>query len=393
MCNYRPRHIPVFLTAVWILAAVTADPAPAQSGSGDVALPQSPRALWVVRDALLSPGKIRAMVSDARRAGVTDLIVQVRGRGDAYYLSRYSPAAPDLARAWDRYGAFDPLALVLEEAHSQGLRVHAWLNVYLVWGRGRPPDGHVVLAHPDWVAQDADGNPMSAYTPRMLASHMTEGIYLDPGNPSVMRHFRRIVGELVERYPVDGIHLDYVRYPELDVGYSPGMRQAFLQKEGVDPTTLRGEGLQAEPGEGDPRLRAWRQFKADQVSALVKTAAAEARGIRPRILMSAAVKPDPEAAFIRNGQEWPRWVREGWVDVVVPMMYSTSSRTVARQTERLLEVVPPDRMWAGISVYNQSLQGAADKIDVVQRMGVSGYSLFSYNSMPGGGNGLQRLIR
>jgi len=332
------------------------------------------------------------MVGDARRAGVTDLIVQVRGRGDAYYASRYAPAPPDLARAWDRTHVFDPLALTLEEAHRQGMRVHAWLNVYLVWGKGRPPEGHVLLTHPEWVAQDIDGNPMTSYSPRALAREMTEGIYLDPGNPEVMHHFTAIVREIVEQYPVDGVHLDYVRYPELDAGYSPAMRGAFQRREGVDPATLRGREIRSGQGEGDPKLLAWRQFKADQVSALVKTVSTEARTRRPGILVSAAVKPDPEAAFIRNGQEWTRWVQAGWVDVVVPMMYSTSRRTVTNQVTHMLKLVPPERVWAGISVYNQSLQQAAEKIDVVQRLGISGYSLFSYNAMPGGGNGLQRLI-
>jgi len=151
------------------------------------------------------------MVDDAERAGVTDLIVQVRGRGDAYYASRYAPAPPDLARAWKRSEVFDPLALVLEEAHQKGMRVHAWLNVYLVWGRGRPPEGHVVRTHPEWIAQDVDGNPMNSYSFHALTRAMTEGVYLDPGNPEVMHHFTDIVRELVGRYPVDGMHLDYVR--------------------------------------------------------------------------------------------------------------------------------------------------------------------------------------
>ena len=361
-------------------------------------LPADPSAVWVVRTGLLSPSAIESMVEHAHRAGITDLFVQVRGRGDAYYDSELVPTAPALERAWAKYGRYDPLRLVIEAAHERGMRVHAWLNVYLAWsGNEPPPPGHVVRVHPEWVAADRRGRPMTEFTARVLRAEKTEGVYLDPGRREVMERFAAVVEELVARYPVDGIHLDYVRYPMMDVGYGDGMRTEFRRRTGVDPLELTANerGLRRERGDDgyEALYRAWRDFKAAQVTALVARVREVTRRMAPGLILSAAVRPDPTSARLQVGQDWVRWVREGIVDVVVPMMYSPSRATVRRQAEALARVVPPERVWAGIAVYNQSLAAAEAKIRTCRSAGLGGISIFSYNSLPGGGRSLARLNR
>ncbi|MDH5642960.1 MAG: hypothetical protein OEY63_02075, partial [Gemmatimonadota bacterium] len=78
------------------------------------------RALWVVRQTLTHPDSIIAMVSRADQAGFNTLIVQVRGRGDAYYDGGWEPRAESLDSL-----DFDPLELTIREAHLRGLEVHA----------------------------------------------------------------------------------------------------------------------------------------------------------------------------------------------------------------------------------------------------------------------------
>lgn len=109
------------------------------------------RALCVVRNTLTSPERIRAMVEHARAAGFNTLIVQVRGRGDAYYRSRWEPRATTLK---DQPANFDPLAVTLSEAKRRNLRVHAWINTSLLANLDELPTdpAHVYNAHPDWLA-------------------------------------------------------------------------------------------------------------------------------------------------------------------------------------------------------------------------------------------------
>ena len=86
------------------------------------------RALWVVRTTLTSPSAISTMVAAAQHGGFNTLLVQVRGRGDAYYQRGIEPRPASLAAQPD----FDPLATVIAKAHEAGLQVHAWINVNLV---------------------------------------------------------------------------------------------------------------------------------------------------------------------------------------------------------------------------------------------------------------------
>ena len=120
------------------------------SGTGfRAAAPESTRALWVTRTTLASPESIRKMVTAAKAGGFNTLLVQVRGRGDAYYSGTLEPRAPELAGK----PHFDPLATVLEDAHTSGLKVHAWVAVNLVSSSVSLPASrdHVVYRAPEWL--------------------------------------------------------------------------------------------------------------------------------------------------------------------------------------------------------------------------------------------------
>src|SRR5262245_4865615 len=112
--------------------------------------PEETRALWVTRSSLTSPAGIAALVRASKDAGFNTVLVQVRGRGDAYFKSPFEPRAADLVRQPE---AFDPLAAVLAEAHAAGIRVHAWVNVNLVSSAVDLPISpeHVIVRHPEWL--------------------------------------------------------------------------------------------------------------------------------------------------------------------------------------------------------------------------------------------------
>ena len=135
----------------------------------------------------------------------------------------------------------------------------------------------------------------------------------------------------------------------------------------------------------------WHQFKADQVTAMVRNVRVLMDSRRPGLTLSAAVRPDPDEALYVFGQDWVRWVNQGWVDAVAPMMYSPSASTVAKQTNETLRRVPADKVWAGIAIYNQSVNDAAAKIRDARRKGIDGFVIFSYNALEGGARDLRKL--
>jgi uncharacterized lipoprotein YddW (UPF0748 family) len=343
------------------------------------------RAVWVVRYTLTSIGSVDRAVEIATQMNLNTLLVQVRGRGDAYYPSDLVPRAEEFESKPREY---DPLSRMIERAHAQGFEVQAWINVYLVWSAGRLPRSqlHVVNAHPDWIAVRSDGRRLVEMVPEEFQEEKVEGMYLAPGNPEVRRHLREVVREIVTRYPVDGIHLDYVRNPEPDVGYDAGTRTAFMREFGIDPARFAfspDSTLLARVGaDGIADLRArWMQWQRDQVTAFVRDVRNDLDLINPRLKLTAAVIADQTAALNRYLQEWPRWLREGIVDAAIPMAYSPSTTTVVRQLSAARSIPTERHLYAGIAIYNQGARDAADKIRRARQLGFDGIALFSYHAL------------
>jgi hypothetical protein len=190
------------------------------------------RALWVTRSSMTSPASIATLVKTAHDQGFNTLLVQVRGRADAYYLTDLEPRPADLAR---QPAGFDPLASVLAQAKVQGIHVHAWLALNLVSSAVDLPSApdHLVYRHPEWlmvprpIAQEIarldPSNPgyvgkIARWTRGQLEA--VEGLYASPLQPEAAAYTERVVADLARRYDLDGIHLDYARYPNQQFDYS-----------------------------------------------------------------------------------------------------------------------------------------------------------------------------
>lgn len=118
------------------------------------------RAIWVVRWDLASPESIKQAVKYAKDNNFNVLVVQVRGRGDAFYKSNFEPRTEYLD---EQPLDFDPLALYVEEGHKAGLQIHAWLNTHYTWGSGDPPKSpdHIVNKHPEWLMRTSENKGKS----------------------------------------------------------------------------------------------------------------------------------------------------------------------------------------------------------------------------------------
>ncbi|HHW15452.1 MAG TPA: family 10 glycosylhydrolase [Firmicutes bacterium] len=360
---------PRWVAAVALIVIVTAlvpPPAAAQ-------LPSGLRGLWVPRWGLADPRWVGRMVDDAAQAGFNALFVQVDGRGEAYYRSDLLPPA-------DGLGDYDPLADILTRAHAKGLAVHAWINAFTVGLPGKRPASarHVLNAHPEWVTYDAAGQSLLDWDLARARRNLA-GYFLDPGLPEVQDFVAAVVDEVARRYPVDGIHLDYIRYPGPDMGYHPAVRQAFVARYGVDPLTMAASS---------PLRPVWDEWRRVQVTQVVRRAAAAARLARPGILVSAAVFPSLDEARRRRYQDWPRWVLEGDLDFVAPMAYSASTPEVEAWLAAGWQAAPAQSVFPGLGAYKFGSDGAAfvTQLDTVLSSRPSGVMVYSYQAlqqMPG----------
>jgi uncharacterized lipoprotein YddW (UPF0748 family) len=359
--------------------------------------PEEVRALWVVRTTLTSPDKIKQMVATAKEAGFNTLIVQVRGRGDAYYQSRWEPRAKDLA---EQDAKFDPLALVLGEARKAGLKVHAWINTVLLANLDDLPamPEHVYNKHPDWLAvhrsiaaQLYNTDPTDPqYRQRLVDAAKRdmmelEGLYLSPAHPAVKEHIYSVFMEVTERYEVDGVHFDYVRLPNPAFDYSRAALDAF-RTEMEKRLTDRERQLLARVAATDPLVYVntypdeWQQFLRDQVTEIVERIYHGVKARKPQVQVSAAVFADDQQAFARRFQEWKRWLRMGLLDIVCPMAYSPDTETFRQQIAVAKANATGRQVWAGIGAYRIPVESTVEKIQVAREIGVEGFVLFSYDS-------------
>lgn len=282
------------------------------------------RAVWV--DAF-GPGirtaeEAEELVLDARRANANLLFVQVRRRGDALYAKGFEP--PLDVPTYDP--RFDALENVIRVAHREGLEVHAWVNAMPVWRNEPPPCDarHLFNAH----GPAASGGEMWLTTAPDGSTLFPVGSFLDPGHPAVQEYLPRVYANLVREYDLDGIHFDYIRYPETEgtlgrgsaVGYNPAALARFR----------RATGRTGTPEPGDEAWVAWRR---EQVSHVVRRVFLEVKALKPGIVVSASVIPwgapptgeddfADAAPMQRVFQDWHAWLKEGILDLAVPMNYA-----------------------------------------------------------------------
>ena len=382
------------------------------------AKPGEVRALWVVRTTLTSPEKIRAMVQAAKDNGFNTIIVQVRGRGDAYYRSRKEPRAMELK---DQPVEFDPLALTLSEAKRRGLKVHAWVNTSLLANLDALPTDrrHVYHRHPEWLAVPrpiaADLYRMSPRDPRYRDRILEwskanraelEGIYTGPANAKVRQHLYDIWMDILKNYDVDGLHFDYVRLASPDFDYSRTSLENF--HKWLEPRLSAEErrnlkvALKEHPlAEAEAYPGSFADFQREQITILVERIYRGVKQRKPRVTVSAAVFANDENAFTRRFQDWRRWLSLGILDVACPMAYSIDTAVFQKQIEVATRSAHSSgrTVWAGIGAYRIPVESTVEKIQIARGLGADGIVLFSYDftiragDLNPGGNYLERVRR
>jgi uncharacterized lipoprotein YddW (UPF0748 family) len=356
------------------------------------------RALWVLRTSLTSPSGIAALVRSARDHGFNTLLVQVRGRGDAYFNQSLEPRAADLQR---QPADFDPLETVLTAAHAAGLSVHAWVNVNLVSSAVDLPTAreHLVHRHPEWlmvprdIAQELAKVPVDspAYVGKLARwtraqTGELEGLYASPIAPGAVDYLDTIVRDLTRRYQLDGVHFDYARYPNSRFDYS---REAIAEfRTSVRPRLDSGLRRQLDARERidlfaypDALPDDWRAFRVARMTALMRRLRTAVKAERPDALVTVAAKPDPRESYDERLQDWGTWLRSNIVDVVCPMAYTPDASRFAEQIAAARSVAGGHPIWAGIGAYRLSPSQTVDNIQTARKLGAAGVILFSYDSL------------
>jgi uncharacterized lipoprotein YddW (UPF0748 family) len=400
-----PTRLALALCASLVLAACGDERAvegespapPAAAPPAPAPLPAAPGprlGLWVLAEgsqrALEHPERVDALLADAKLLGATDLFVQVYRGGRAWFDSSRADAEP-FRRASETLGR-DPLANLIERAHADDLRVHAWVNALSLAGNREAPILRAL--GPTAVHVDRRGRSLLDYPgldvpppERSLVRMGTPAVWLDPGAPGVAAEVVAVFAELAARYPaLDGLHLDYIRFPDV-LPFSPGSRFGVGLDFGYGAATrarFEAETGRRAPGpDGNGDADAWDDWRRAQVTGLVRAIRDAGRAANPDLQLSAAVSAYPERAYLSLFQDWRGWVDEGLLDFAVTMLYTRDDRLLRYEIGAYTGGVGGDRVWIGLGawLFAGAPERALAQHAAARAASPAGIALFSWDSI------------
>jgi uncharacterized lipoprotein YddW (UPF0748 family) len=368
------------------------------------------RGLWILAEGsvrvLDDPARADSVLDRAAALGATDLFVQVYRGGRAFY-----PAGTGIERApsVDRWVAegIDPFGTLLTKAKGRGMAVHAWVNVLSLSTRR---DAQMIAdLGPEAVLVDRLGRSILDYPDldlpepdRRFYRMGTRGIYLDPAVSAVRDRLLQTFADLLERYPeLDGLHLDYIRHPGV-LPFSPGSRFGVGLEFGYGAETrarYRAETGRPDPIDGAPAgtvrsATAWDDWRRHQVTTLVEEISTLGHRQSPKLVVSAAVIPYVDRAYLSLAQDWKGWLESGALDLAIPMVYTLDDRLLRYQLETFAGWSLADRIWPGLGVwlFEKRPDAAVDQLRLVRRGGFAGEVLFSDDALSQGPELLRALV-
>ena len=282
---------------------------------------------------------------------------QVRPRGNTFYKSRYEPWAAELTGTLGEDPGWDPLDFAIEEAHKRGMEIHAWFNVAKVYNGGQPPlssPRHLLRSHAEW-AQQYEGE-----------------WWVDMGRPDVRLYTENLVMELVRLYDLDGIHLDYIRYPGEKFEDWSSFR---LYSDGVERDRWRRNNITS--------------FVRDIYEQIMKEKPMMKVGSAPLGIY----KPIPGAqsgfsAYAGLYQDSRLWLQEKIQDYVVPQLYwDFGEQTNPNDPDFRALCIDWTKnrygrhLYAGLGVYRENIQKEiTEQIYLTRTVGCQGQSFFRYGN-------------
>lgn len=367
-------------------AAVQSGCSEAESISADHSEPAEPqeaeemRGIWIPCMALQADDNERSEDSYRRKLsdimqrcaelGFNNVIVQVRPFSDALYPSEYFPWSHIITGTQGEKADFDPLELMTEEAHSRGMKLHAWINPLRI-SLGSTPyelsdDNPFVV----WQSDDDPDNDCFTFS-------CDNGIYYDPSYPQVRRLIINGVRELAEKYDIDGIQIDDYFYPSENTDYDSKSYEAYTKTVGKDCTPLSQQE--------------WRKNNINMLIAGMSSALHSAKkdalfGISPQGNF------DNNEKMSADTKSWCSYA--GFADYICPQLYVSMEHPIfpfAELADRWLEYTKDNsiRLYLGLGLYKAGTDAddgtwlsysgnIRDQILYCRQHRTDGYIIYSY---------------
>lgn len=287
--------------------------------------------------------------------GFTAIVPNMLWGGAAFFPSDVLPVADKVAERGDA------VAECLAACQKYGIELHVWK---VNWRLGR-------AAPQEFVER------MRAEGRLQRNSKGAEELWLCPSHPENRKLEIDSMVEVARKYPVDGLHFDYIRYPEADYCFCEGCRERFERAVGCSITNWPADVLS-----GGAWCAAWLDWRRENINALVEAVHREARAVRPGLKISAAVFREWTMDRDRVGQDWKLWCDHRWLDFVCPMDYTPSNRRFEGLVSRQVAWAGKVPCYPGIGVSASSSRFGAPRaiaqIRIAERYDTGGFIIFNY---------------
>lgn len=297
----------------------------------------------------------QSMVDYSSGSRCNAVIVEMRKRGDAYYVSTLEPQGINVTPA----AGYDPLTDIINKAHSAGLDVYAWVVVNRVWTSQTAPattsPNHVFNTHPEWFSLTNTGAKFDA----------GNNSYLDPGHPGVEDFHKSVFMQIITNYNIDGFILDYIRYPGTTWGYNATAVARYNAEYGLSGSPVYTNTQ-------------WSNWRRDQVTNMVKRIYLEAKAVKPAIRMGAAVWKTAATGNSGYFQNWDTWMSGHILDFCCPMNYTTNNTDFDNNCDDSYLRLYGRHIYMAQGSYLNTITNSMWQINDVKTIGFPGVTPYSY---------------
>lgn len=330
--------------------------------------PVEARSVWLDRGTIVAAKNPRGMADlfdKLKAAGINVVYFETTNAGFAMYPSNITEQNPE-TKSWD------PLGTACNEAKKRGMEIHAWMWIFAVGNTRHNPIIGKEADYPGPVLSKNDMNWALATASGALVPPKQHEYWVDASNPECRNYCKNLIGEVIARYPVDGVQLDYIRYPFNNKGSECGFnwlsRTRFEQETGLSLDRM-----------DDPTRELFTAWKTHQVNQFVKEVSELVRAQRPKLRISAAVYAFPRRMRINAiQQDWETWVMNGWIDTLNPMTYSHTPQDLSNMAKFCRESTQDKTLvYPGLAIMRVDMAGLIEQLDTARATGTLGTTMFA----------------
>ncbi len=289
---------------------------------------------------------IETMFNEVAAMNMNAVVVHVRPFGDAMYDSDYFPWSRYVSGTQGKDPGFDPLEIMVEEAHKRGLEFHAWLNPYRITSSSTD------------VYDLSEDNPARIYrtdnrvrNDRNVLTYSGK-LYYNPASEEVQTLIINGIKEIVENYDVDGIHFDDYFYPSLGKNFTKNFDAPEYEFYKQQQISKKQDYMS---------IADWRR---ENVNNLVRNIYSSIKDINPDVVFGIspggfmdALKADDK--YYVDFETWLGY--DGYIDYLCPQLYWSNDHATYPFNEILDRFAnaaknPDVKLYVGIAAYKSGLK-------------------------------------